>query len=91
MRPREHGGKVSESRTGSRVKEIEFDTGFPKPRAPALRFGSINSIALVAGTVVRAATAPALRFGSPHEHEAGSRGGEVAFGAKHDLAVGQKL
>ena len=41
-------GKTRKVRAGRRVKEIEFerDTGFPKTRAHALRFGSINSISI---------------------------------------------
>ena len=40
------GIRNGQERPGTRVKEIEFerDTRLPKTRAPALRFGSINSI-----------------------------------------------
>ena len=40
------GIRNGQERPGTREKEIEFerDTRLPKTRAPALRFGSINSI-----------------------------------------------
>ena len=51
MRPAYYGGKQRTGRPGSRVKEIGFERErereipeFPKPRAPALRFGSMNPI-----------------------------------------------
>ena len=53
LRPSEHGGKDRMGRPGSREKEIGFERErerereipeFPKPLAPALRFGSMNSI-----------------------------------------------
>ena len=44
-RPSCYGGKVRKGGTGTRVKEIEFEIpDFPKTRARALRFGSMNSI-----------------------------------------------
>ena len=51
LRPSEHGGKDGAGRPGSREKEIGFERErereipeFPKPLAPALRFGSMNPI-----------------------------------------------
>ena len=52
LRPAQHGGKDRTGRPGSREKEIEFEReipDFPKPPAPALRFGSMNSISRVLG------------------------------------------
>ena len=48
LRPSEHGGKDRMGRPGSREKEIGFEIpDFPKPPAPALRFGSMNPISRV--------------------------------------------
>ena len=47
LRPSEHGRKDRIGRPGSREKEIGFEREipeFPKPRVPALRFGSMNPI-----------------------------------------------
>ena len=56
LRPSEHGGKDRTGRPGSREKEIRFERerereipDFPKPPAPALRFGSMNPISRVLG------------------------------------------
>ena len=52
LRPSEHGGKDRMGRPGSREKEIGFEReipDFPKPRAPALRFGSMNPISTILG------------------------------------------
>ena len=56
LRPSEHGGKDRMGRPGSREKEIGFERArereipdFPKPPAPALRFGSMNPITRVLG------------------------------------------
>ena len=52
LRPRGNADLGLQIGPGTREKEIEFerererDTGFPKTRAQALRFGSINSITL---------------------------------------------
>ena len=54
LRPSEHGGKDRMGRPGSREKEIGFERerererpNFPKPAAPALRFGSTNPLSRV--------------------------------------------
>ena len=50
LKPSEHGGKDRIGRPGSREKEIGFEREipeFPKPLAPALRFGSMNPISSV--------------------------------------------
>ena len=47
MRPVYYGGKQRTGRPGTREKEIGFEREipeFPKPLAPALRFGSMNPI-----------------------------------------------
>ena len=58
LRPSEHGGRDRTGRPGSREKEIGFERererereipDFPKPPAPALRFGSMNPISRVLG------------------------------------------
>ena len=50
LRPSEHGGKDRMGRPGSREKEIGFEIpDFPKPLAPALRFGSMNPISTIWG------------------------------------------
>ena len=50
LRPSQHGRKDRTGRPGSREKEIGFEIpDFPKPPAPALRFGSMNSISRVLG------------------------------------------
>ena len=50
LRPCQDGGKNRSGRPGSREKEIGFEReipDFPKPLAPALRFGSMNPISRV--------------------------------------------
>ena len=50
LRPCQDGGENKKGRPGSREKEIGFEIpDFPKPRAPALRFGSMNPISRVLG------------------------------------------
>ena len=50
LRPSHHGGKDRTGPPGSREKEIGFEIpDFPKPLAPALRFGSMNPISRVLG------------------------------------------
>ena len=45
LRPPYYGGIQRTGRPGTREKEIGFEIPeFPKPRAPALRFGSMDPI-----------------------------------------------
>ena len=73
LRPSEHWGKDGKGRPGSREKELGYERerereregereipDFPKPPAPALRFGSMNPISRVfwaMGASGKAATA----------------------------------
>ncbi len=53
FRPPHHGGKDRTGRPGSGEKEIGFEIpDFPKTRAHALRFGSMNPISSLLGGVV---------------------------------------
>ena len=50
LRPAYYGGIQRTGRPGSREKEIGFEIPeFPKPLAPALRFGSMNPISRIWG------------------------------------------
>ena len=50
LRPAYYGGIQRTGRPGSREKEIGFEIPeFPKPLAPALRFGSMNPISRILG------------------------------------------